>query len=623
MPGAAGKKRMKKQDQPATGNKGGAHAGSAPADFPFWTLLWNYIRPCRGELGIASVCSLLTGIGVAVQPLLIKWIVDDGILRKGAGGELLAADVRIRWALVFSAVYAGVGLLRVVIWRFGYVRMIATIEGLLFDLRSRFFRHIQHLCLRFHDKVGSGELFNYIMGSPMQSLKTFLQQGAMFIPYQLVSWIIALATLAWFNLPMTGITLVMVVVIVYMNYRSRFSVQEISSNFLQAESSAARYISDILQGARAVKIYAMEENVRYTFETHIDRIRAEGENMANRQHLEFIKPELVQYVGTGLIYAAGAWFCVTGRLEVGEFLAFIGAVGILMGPLMSFLQLNLVRANAEAGLARIQRIFEERETTPEKPRSQRVAILPRQRSLSVQFEDVSFGYIPDRRIFHRLHCTIPAGQSVALVGSSGSGKTTFVSLLQRLYEVDAGRILLEGHDLRDYGLAELRQAFGVVPQSPFLFQMTVLDNIRITRPAASEAEVREAARIAHIDHVIQELPHGYQSWVSEGGSNFSGGQKQRIAIARAVLANPGCFIFDEATSALDNESERRIRKAMEGVMRQRTTFIIAHRLSTVRHVDRVLVFDNGRIAQDGTYEELSRTPGIFRDLIDTTPVTGT
>ncbi len=620
---------MKEQNHSGAGNQGGVKAGSAPSGFPFWKLLWNYIRPCRGELGIASVCSLLTGIGVAVQPLLIKWIVDEGILRKGAGGELLAADVRIRWALAFSAIYAGVGLLRVVIWRFGYVRMIATIEGLLFDLRSRFFRHIQHLCLRFHDKVGSGELFNYIMGSPMQSLKTFLQQGAMFIPYQIVSWIIALATLAWFNLPMTGITLVMVVVIVYMNYRSRFAVQEISSNFLQAESAAARYIADILQGARAVKIYAMESNVRYTFETHIDRVRAEGENMANRQHLEYIKPEAVQYIGTGVIYAFGAWFCVTGRLEVGEFLAFIGAVGILMGPLMAFLQLNLVRANAEAGLARIQRIFEERETTPEKPESQRVTLAPasieaeaRPRGLSIQFDSVCFGYTPDRPIFHTCNCTIPSGQSVALVGSSGSGKTTFVSLLQRLYEVDAGRILLNGHDLRDYGLAELRQAFGVVPQNPFLFQMTILDNIRITNPKASEAEVQEAARIAHIDRMIAELPKGYQTWVSEGGSNFSGGQKQRIAIARAVLANPDCYIFDEATSALDNESERRIQSAMEDVMRQRTTIVIAHRLSTVRHVDRVLVFDKGQIVQDGTYEELARIPGLFRNLISASPALG-
>lgn len=614
---------MAVQEKAGTGGPHAADPAASTEPFPFWQIIWRYIRPCRVQLVIACACSLVTGIAVAVQPLLIKWIVDEGILRKGTDGALLDVTTRLHWALGFSAAFIVLGVLRVAIWRFGYVRMITTIESLLFDLRTRFFRHIQHLCLRFHDKVGSGELFNYIMGSPMQSLKTFLQQGAMFIPYQIVSWIIALATLAWFNLTMTGITLVMVVVIVYMNYRSRFSVQEISSSFLKAESSAAKYIADILQGARAVKIYAMEENVRYTFETHIDRIRAEGENMANRQHLEFIKPELVQYVGTGLIYAAGAWFCVTGRLEVGEFLAFIGAVGILMGPLMSFMQLNLVRANAEAGLARIQRIFEERETTPEKPLSQRVAILPRQRSLSVQFEDVCFGYTPDRRIFNRLNCTIPAGQSVALVGSSGSGKTTFVSLLQRLYEVDTGRILLDGHDLRDYGLAELRQAFGVVPQSPFLFQMTVLDNIRITRPAASKEEVREAARIAHIDHIIQELPHGYQSWVSEGGSNFSGGQKQRMAIARAVLANPGCFIFDEATSALDNESERRIQNAMEGVMRQRTTFIIAHRLSTVRHVDRVLVFENGQIAQDGPYEELSRTPGIFRDLIATAPVTGT
>jgi ABC-type multidrug transport system fused ATPase/permease subunit len=233
----------------------------------------------------------------------------------------------------------------------------------------------------------------------------------------------------------------------------------------------------------------------------------------------------------------------------------------------------------------------------------------------VRFNNVHFAYDESQPVFQGLSCTVPSGQSVALVGASGSGKTTFISLLLRLYEVEEGRILLNGADLRSYGLTELRQAFGVVPQTPFLFQGTIGDNIRVVRPDATEEEVQQAARIAHIDEFVQGLDHGYSTWVGEGGFNLSGGQKQRIAIARAVLSKARYFIFDEATSALDNESERRIQSAMESLMADHTTFIIAHRLSTVRNVDRVLVFEGGRIVQDGSYEELACVPGIFQGLL--------
>ena len=591
-------------------------------NIPFWSTLLVYARPYWKELIIAAICSALVGVAVAIQPLIIKWIIDSGISARGADGQLLPAETRIGYGLGFVALYAAMGVARICIWKLGYDRMVNSIEGLLFNMRSRFFRHVQQLCLRFHDVVSSGELFNFIMGSPIQSIKIFLQHGAMNIPYQAVSWAVATTALATFNLPMTGITLAMVVAVVLINRRSHFVVREMSSEFMRTESTVSKFVSDMLHGCRAVKIYAIEDQVTSSFDSHILRIRDQGAQLARRQQIEGIKPELVQYLGISIVYAVGIWFCVRGELEVGEFFAFVSSIGILMGPIMTLMQLNLIRASAEAGLTRIETILRMVKSTQELPPSEQADVDGQAESARrtgapcVEFRNVSFAYDPERPVFKNLSCTIKDGQSVALVGTSGSGKTTFISLLMRLYDIDGGEILLNGVNLRSYGLADLRAAFGVVPQNPFLFQGTILDNIRVVKPGATEADARKAAEIANIDEFVSALPQGYQTWVGESGFNLSGGQKQRLAIARAVLTGARYFIFDEATSALDNESERRVQDAMESLMRGHTAFIIAHRLSTVRKVERVLVFDKGLIVQDGTFESLAAQPGIFRTLLD-------
>lgn len=592
------------------------------ANNSFWLTLLGYAKPYRKELAIATICSAFVGVAVAIQPLLIKWIIDAGISARNADGQLLPAETRIGYGLGFVALYAIISIARICIWQVGYRRMINAIEGLLFNLRSRFFRHVQQLCLRFHDVVSSGELFNFIMGSPIQSIKVFLEQGAMTIPYQVVSWVVATAALATFNLPMTGITLVMVIAVVLINRHSHFVVREISSEFMRTESTVSKFVSDMLHGCRAVKIYAIEEQVINTFDSHILRIRDQGVKLARRRQTEGIKPEFVEYLGISIVYAAGIWFCVKGKLEVGEFFAFVSSIGILMGPIMTLMQLNLVRASAEAGLTRIEAILHVEKSTHELPASEQTDVdtqsekVHRAQTPCMEFRNVCFAYDKERTIFNNLSCSIQDGQSVALVGASGSGKTTFISLLLRLYDIDGGEILLNGVSLRSYGLADLRMSFGVVPQNPFLFQGTILDNIRVVKPGATEADARKAAEIANIDEFVSSLPQGYQTWVGESGFNLSGGQKQRMAIARAVLTGARYFIFDEATSALDNESERKVQQAMESLMHGHTAFIIAHRLSTVRKADRVLVFDKGRIIQDGAFENLAGQPGMFRTLLE-------
>lgn len=589
---------------------------------PFWSTLFGLTRPYRREMLWAAVCSVCVGVAIAFQQnLFLKWFIDEGVLRTGADGELAPPAERFRYSLLVIGGYLGLSVWRMGIWTLGYRGMLRAIEGVLCRLRGRFFRHVQALCFRFHDQVPSGELFNYIMGSPINTIKTFLQQVSMNVPYQIVSWVVAVAVLASFNVIMTVITVLVAAVVIGLNYRSRFVIRELSADFLKTESSVSKYVADMLQGCRAIKLYAMEENACYSFEYHVDRIRSKGLALAMQQQIEGLKPEAVQYAGYAVIGGCGAWFCLYQGMTPGALLAFLGSYTLLMGPLMMMLQLNLIRANAEAGLDRIMRVLQVAKSTPEPGDGERRAVGQQAAAAAragvpcVAFEGVDFAYADGNAVFSRLSCTVPHGQSVALVGDSGSGKSTFVSLLLRFYDPQAGRILLNGESLARYGLQDLRASFGVVPQNPFIFQGSVLDNVRVARPEATAEEVREALRMAALDDFVAALPQGVETWLGEGGSNLSGGQRQRLAIARAVVAQPLYYIFDEATSALDNESESRIQRAMENLMRGHTTFVIAHRLSTIRHVDRVLVFAGGQIVQDGAYAALAGQPGRFRELL--------
>ncbi|NLF29374.1 MAG: ABC transporter ATP-binding protein [Planctomycetes bacterium] len=588
---------------------------------PFWRTIYQYVRPHRRQLLISALCAMVVGAVAALQPLTIKWMIDDGVLLKGPDGQLAPLPERMRHAVAVVGFFVLLCAARLTFGVYGHRRLVTGVEQFLCDLRGGFFRHVQQLCFRFHDQVSSGELFNYIMGSPVQSLKTFLHQGALVIPIQAVSWCVALVALGSFNLPMTAITVATVAGVVWANGRSRRVIQEMSAGFMETESQVSKYVADMLRGCRAIKVYAMEDNVSHSFQGQIHRIRDTGVQLGFRRHFEFAKMEGVHYLGMSAVFLTGIWFCLYGGMEVGTFLAFNASLGLLMAPLMNLMELNLVRANAEAGLSRINRILRLEKSTPELPAESRAAVdlqarQARERGLPcVEFDNVTFAYDPGRPVLHTIACRIPDGQSVALVGPSGSGKTSFASLMLRLYDPTSGIIRLNGADLATYSLQKLRAAFGVVPQDPYIFQATIRDNIRVTRPDATEAEIRRAMDLAYASEFIDELPDGLDTVVGEGGSNLSGGQRQRLAIARAILTGADYFIFDEATSALDNNSERRIQQAMEALMDGRTSFVIAHRLTTIRNVKRILVFNEGRIVQDGTYAELSQTDGLFRDML--------
>jgi len=582
----------------------------------FWSTVWKYARKYKVNIFLAIMFSMLTGVAVAIQPLIIKFIVDNGILNNQVNNY-----EKIKIVGFYCIVFIVFAIFRMTCWGIGYRNILKFIEGFLFNIRSDLYAHIQNMCMAFYERHSSGELFNYIMGSPMNNLKNFLQQMAINVPYQMVSLIISLGAMFYFDWLLTLVLICIVGITVMINYYSRFKIKRLSKDYLQVESNASRYISDVLQGIRAVKLYAIENDTYSNFENYTAEMREKGIKLSFAQMLEGFKPEFLEYVGTALVYFVGALSCIYRGLTTGVLFAFVSSMGTILHTLMSWLNLNLLKSNAEAGLDRIVAVLEEKATTeePEESRARNPQI-EKEKSIRhhrpcISFENVTFGYENDKKIYENLSCQIDYNQSIALVGGSGSGKSTFTKLAMRLYDVNAGVVKVHGRNVNEYRLKDLRASFGIVPQDPYIFQATILENIRIARPEASMKEVIKAMEIAHVHEFVNELPRGWNTLVGEGGLGLSGGQKQRIAIARAVLGNPDILIFDEATSALDNISEKLIQQSMEELMKTHTVIIIAHRLTTIRNVDRILVFENGKIVQDGTYDELAKVEGTFNDLL--------
>ncbi len=596
---------------------------------PFWITLWKFARPYRKTLLTAIICSMTVGVFVPLQmQFTVKWIIDSAMERSADSGELLAASERLRTSLSFVGLFIILSILRISVWTIGYRRMLASIEWILCQIRAHFFRHVQKMCFSFHDQISSGELFNYIMGTPINSIKQFLQQFSMMVPYQIVGWFLSIGLLASFNWQMTVITVAIILIVVYVNYRSNLIIREVASDFMQTESTASRYIADMLRGSRAIKTYTMEDSANKLFTHEIVKIRDQGFKLAMRQQIEAIKPEAIQFAGLASIMASGAFFVIQKGMTVGTFAAFVLSFNMLMQPIMAMLALNLVRANADTGLDRIMRVMQVSKTTPDpapgdqidpKRQSEKMRGKP---EAGIKFENITFSYSNNITVLEECSCHIKNGESIALVGPSGSGKTTFISLLMRFYDPQKGRILMHGADIRSYDLRELRNQFGIVPQDPFIFQATLLDNIRVTNPESPEEDILSAMEAANMTEFVNNLPQGLDTWLGEGGSNLSGGQKQRLAIARALLNNPPNLIFDEATSALDNVSELKIQEALENLMHKHTTIVIAHRLSTIRNAHRIFVFERGRIVQDGTFDELAGKPGLFLKLLSSVEETG-
>lgn len=580
----------------------------------FWKTISAYTKGYEKHLKIGVVFSLITGIAVAAQPLIIKYIVDDGIM-----APLENID-KMKAVGFFCIIYLLFAALRFIAFGTAYNSSQKLMEGCLCNMRNAFFAKVQHLSMSFYDKTASGELFNCIMGSPLNNIKTFLHQCVITIPFQLVSFVISLGALFSYDAILTSVLLTISLIMVFLNHISKKKIKKIAREYISTESEASKYINDMLHGLEATKIYSVENSTISRFESHTNTMREKAAGMAMSVWFEQIKPEGMQFLGIATVYFVGAFLCIYRGLSTGVLFAFITSMGIILSTLSSILQILLGQGNATAGLEKIQSIIDSKTDTPETEEGRTRNIDIERESAKkngkpcIEFCDASFGY-DSKPIYDKFNCSINYCESIGLVGGSGSGKSTFTKLIMRLYDVDDGSVNLHGRNIKDYRIHDMRKTFGVVPQNPFMFQCSIMENVRIARPEASNQDVIKAMEIAHVHEFVNELPSGWNTIIGDGGLTLSGGQKQRIAIARAVLGNPDILIFDEATSALDNISEKLIQESMEELMKDHTVIIVAHRLTTIRNVDRILVFENGKIVEEGNYDKLVSSDGKFKELL--------
>jgi ATP-binding cassette subfamily B protein len=582
-----------------------ATAGSGPPP-SVWSVVGPILRPYRWPLAGGIALNAMHGFAITFQIFTVAWFID-WVLERGQ----VPPDVWNRLALLAGGYFVVSAVGRMLMWHLGYRIFTWVRERMLTALRAQFFRQVNHLCLRFHMKRSSGELFSYLFGSPLGNVVQFYQHCSMHVAGAITTVGSAVAVLVMTDWVLTLILAVTVGGQVALMERARRVNRRIHLEYQNLESAVTGSVADLLRGTRAVKLYAMEDQVEGEFGEQVRMIADKSYRRDVRAHLEYMKQETWTYAAFAVMLAAITWRFVDGRITLGEATGFVFAFQALSGPLNMLSTAFTLWGSAQASIERIGHVLREASTTPD-PEGTEHLVPP---AGDLEMRGVHFAY-EDKTILQGIDLRIPYGQTVALVGPSGSGKSTIAQLLLRLYDPNRGSVTLGGVDLRKCHGAEIRRRFGVVPQDPFIFRTTIRQNLRVADPDATDAQIQRACRLANAWEFIEKLPGGLDARVGEGGANLSGGQRQRLSIARAILADPPFFLFDEATSALDTLSEQLIQQTMRTVCRGRTAVIIAHRLATVKDCDRIVVVRDGRVAQDGRYDELVAVPGLFRELVE-------
>ena len=575
-------------------------------------LLWPLIGPYKWWTLLAVSLVAFHGVAISFQSLLPKFLIDD-VLRDGRvlvdSAEREGVGTRL---LVLLSIYLLVSLIgRMAAWHLGYRIFGRVREKVVFGLRSTFFRKVNALCLRFHNKVNSGELFSYLFGSPLVQIQDYFRIVVM---HGIGAVVTLVTTLSWTGMWDPAMALVLAATVgstFAVSCHAYLRMREVHRDFQKSEASVSGYVEDLLRGARDVKLYAMENETNRGFDDRAEFISRKSYYRDMNTHVQWMKMETVGYSAFAVLAALGVWRVLEGGIGIGQLSGYLAAFLALQQPLRMIFEMAVQYGAARASLERIDRVLTTASTTPD-PVGDGV---PVPRRGEIRLYAVEFEYERDQPIINNMNLAIPYGQRVAVVGPSGGGKSTLAMLLLRLYDPKSGDIFIDGKNLKSFNGSELRSRFGVVPQNPFIFQTSIRGNLCAIRPDASEDLLRKVCQIANAWEFIERLPDGLDTAVGEGGSTLSGGQRQRLAIARALLCDPGFFIFDEATSALDAVSERLVQDAMERAIGNRTAIVIAHRLATIRRCDRIIVLDAGRIVQDGSYDELSSASGLFRTLL--------
>lgn len=562
--------------------------------------LLRFVQPYWRQMLLAVVLMAISSGASLLVPYLTKVAIDDNIT-KGDFQGLLTTSLYLAGTLM--AIYLTSAAQRYLLSWVG--------QRVLYTLRRALFHHLQDLSIPYHDKhivgvtisrvVNDVEVINELLS---QGLVSMLSDGILLVGTIVVMLTMEprLALLTFSVLPL------MVLLTVWFSSRARKAFRETRERIGAVVGDLAENIS----GMRVIQAFAQEGTTQERFEV-VNRANRDAYVKAMSLSFTFLPAvDILSVISMGIVLSIGGIMAAGGMLTIGVVVAFLSYVNRFFEPIQDLSQLYTMLQAATAGGERVLELLDARPQVQDRPDAVQAPPLAGR----IELRDVSFAYIPGEEVLHNVSLMIEPGETVALVGPTGAGKTSIANLVGRFYEVSVGTVLVDGYDVRDLTVASLHQQMGLVPQDPFLFPGTIADNIRFGRPDAGDEELFTAARLSNADEFIHRLPDSYETRILEGGVNLSLGQRQLLCIARALLVDPRILILDEATSSVDTVTEALIQDALARLLAGRTAIVIAHRLSTVRNADRIYVIDDGRIVEQGRHEELLAAGGVYQELYE-------